>query len=352
MATPRSSGGNGLLWEKKLDPGEMYWARIGHAQRAVALAALDLPGGGGRLFCATWDNTLWCRDLAGSDAPWRPLGGVRGAAALAAVNVPGAGPQLFCATRDNWVYRRDALAQDAPWQPAGEAADVVALAALELPGEGAKLICATGDGLLYQRDAAAAAATWQYVYGAEGVRGLAAADLPGAGPQLFCATRDNRLFRRGVASQAAGWERVGGAQDVIAMAAVKDRLLCVTLGEEAKLPPVPHQVFLPVRKPVQLTAGVRSEEARRVTVTDGFGTCLGCWAGAGDQRLGETEFCADQGTTPGVLVVEVLWERQYGGDPTWYGSRCTVSHRRGGRGAPEELTVAGDDCWVTFRWSR
>src|SRR5262249_61612233 len=99
----------------------------------------------------------------------------------------------------------------------------------------------------------------------------------------------------------------------------------------------------------QPPGGIRWEEARRVTVTDGFGTCLGCWAGAGEQRLGETEFCADQGTTPGVLVVEVLWERQYGGDPAWYGSRCTVSHRRGSRGAPGGRAVARRDRRGTLR---
>jgi hypothetical protein len=186
----------------------------------------------------------------------------------------------------------------------------------------------------------------------DGVRGLTAMSLPGAGPQLFCATRDYRLYRRDARTPDASWQRVGGAQDVVAMAALKDRLLCITRGEEAKFPLVPHHVFLPVRKDVRLTASIRAEEPRRITVTDGFGSCLGCWAGAGEQRLGETAFRADQGTTPGVLVVEVLWERQYEGDPAWYGSQCRVSHRRGGPGVPEELTVAGDDCWVTFRWSR
>jgi hypothetical protein len=352
VAKPRSSGGNGLLWAKKPAVDEIHWANIGHARRAVALAGLDIPGEGARLFCATWEGTLWCRDLAVREAPWRPVAKGCGATALAAVHVPEEGPKLFCATHENLIYARDAVAADAPWQRVGEAGGVVALTALDVPGDGAKLYCVTDDDLLYRRDATCQEAPWQLLGEAAGVGGLAALDVPDEGPQLFCATREDRLYRRDARQPDVGWEHIGRAVNVIAMAGADEQLFCVTPGEDVKLASVPHQVFLPVRKKVQISACVRSEEPRRITVMDEFGNCLGCWAGEGDQEIGTSPLWAEQGSTPGVLVVEVTCERQYEGDPAWYGSRCTVSHRRGGPGTPEELAVAGEDCWVTFRWMR
>ena len=349
MAKPRSSGGNGLLWEKKPDPETIHWANIGHARSAVTLAALDVPGEGAQLFCSSWDGTLWRRDLAVREAPWRPIATGCGATTLAAVNVPGEGPKLFGATQDNLIYSRDAVAADAPWLLVGEAGGVVALAALDLPGDGARLYCVTEDSLLFEREATASG-PWQVIGDAAGATGLAALDVPGEGPQLFCATRDDRLYRRDARKQGGCWEPIGKARNVIAMAAAGDRLVCLTPGEEFKLTPLPHQVYLPVLKQVQIAAWVRADSPRRITVTDEFGNCLGSWAGVGERQIGALAFRVEQGSTPGVLVVNVMCERQYDGDPNWYGSRCTVSHKRGKPGTPEEMTVTAEDCWVSFRW--
>jgi hypothetical protein len=351
VAKPRNSGGNGLLWEKKPDPHEIHWAHIGHARRGVALAAIDIPREGARLFCATADGTLWCRNLARREERWQAVAQGCGATSLTAVTVPGAGPKLF-ASRDNLVYVRDATPEEAPWHLFGEAGGVIALAALNLPGAGARLFCVTRDNLLYRRDAAIPDAAWQMLGEAADVCGLAALQVPGEGPQLFCATSDHRLYRRDAATPGLGWTHIGRALNVVAMTAASQRLLCLTPGEEIKLKPLPHQIFLPVRKQVQITVGVSSEEARRLTVVDEFGNCHGCWAGAGEQLLGATHFRAEQGSTPGVVVMEVLCERQHKGDPAWYGSRCTVNHHRGGPQTPEELIVAGEDCWVKFQWQR
>jgi hypothetical protein len=352
VAKPRSSGVNGLVWEKKPDPEAVHWAQLGQARSAVALAALDVPGQGAQLFCSSWDGVLWCRDLTVREAPWRHLTTGCGATSLAAVNVPGEGPKLFGATRDNQIYCRHGVTADAPWRPDGEAGGVVALAALVLPGDGAKLYCVTEDNVLYQRDAVGPDAPWQILGEAADVNGMTALDVPGQGPQLFCATKDDRLYRRDPRKVGIGWERIGKARNVIALAAAKDRLYCLTPGPVVKLDPLPHQVYLPILKQVQITACVRAEVPQRITLTDEFGNCLGSWAGVGDRQIGARPFRATQGSTPGVLVVHVLCERQFDGDPNWYGIRCTVSHKRGAPGTSEEMIVSAEDCWVSFRWSR
>src|SRR2546423_15181622 len=104
---------------------------------------------------------------------------------------------------------------------------------------------------------------------------------------------------------------------------------------------------------VENTAGVCAEEPRRITVTDEFGNCLGRWAGQGDQRLGMAPFRADQGSTPGVLVAEVLCERQYDGDAAWYGSRCQGQPRTGAAGKPRGVTGPRGQYLVQFHlvWS-
>jgi hypothetical protein len=129
-------------------------------------------------------------------------------------------------------------------------------------------------------------------------------------------------------------------------------LLCLTTGARALLAPLPHHVFLPVRKRVDITVSARSEEPRRITITDEFGNRVGAWVGENAWDIEPIPYFAHQGSTPGVVVLEVLYERQFEDDPTWYGMRCTVSHQRGGPGTPEELTVAVEDCAVKFRWSR
>jgi hypothetical protein len=347
---PHSSGANGLIWEKKPDPAEVHWANIGHARTAVALAALDVPGEGARVFCVTRDAKLWCRDLNAQHTSWQAIATGCGATNLAAVIVPGSGPKLFCTTADNLVYVRAAVPTPAPWHCVGDALGVIALTALEMPGEGPKLYCATDHNLLYRRDAVGSQASWEVVGDAACVSGLAALDVPGQGPQLLCATTHHLLYRRSALAADTAWEQVGRAVNVVAMAAASQRLLCLTTGE--LLSPLPHQVFLPVRKKVDITGNVRSEEPRRITITDEFGNRVGAWGGENTWDIEPTPYFAEQGSTPGVVVLEVLCERQYDGDPTWYGMRCMVSHQRGGSRNPEELTVAAEDCKVNFRWSR
>jgi len=348
-----NSGPSGLIWEKKPDPSEVHWVNIGHARTAVALAAVDVPGQNAQIFCVTRDAKLWCRDLTARGGRWQTVATGCGATHMAAVNVPNCGPKLFCATADHLMYARDAVATPAPWHYVCDALGVVALTALDIPGEGAKLYCATDQNLLYRRDVAAGPSTpWEVVGDAARVGGLAALDIPGEGPQLFCGTTDHLLYRRPAAATDATWEHVGRALNVVAMAAASNRLLCLTTGERALLAPLPHQVFLPVRKPLEITGKVCSEEARRIAIRDEFGNSVGSWVGENAWDIEPTAYFAEQGSTPGVVVLEVLCERQYDGDPTWYGMRCAVRHRRGGPGTPEELTVATEDCWVKFRWSR
>jgi len=352
VAKLRNSGIHGLVWEKKPDAGTIHWTNIGQARSALALAAVDVPGAGTLLFCVTRDANLWCRDLAARKAPWKVVASGCGATTLAAVNVPGSGPKLFCTTANHQVYVRDAVPGPAPWHCVGDAVGVIALAALEVSGEGPMLYCATDHNLLYRRDAADPNTCWKVVGDVACVAGLAALDVPGEGPQLFCATTNHLLYRRPACTADTAWEQVGRAVNVVAMAAASDRLLCLTTGERAHLDPVPHQVFLPVRKKVDITASVRSQEPRRITITDEFGNRVGAWAGESAWDIEPTPYFAEHGSTPGVVVLEVLYERQQEEDPNWSGMRCTVRHRRGGPGTPEELTVAAEDSWVKFRWSR
>jgi hypothetical protein len=347
------SGRNGAVWEKKLDAIDAPWTNIGHALTAVALAALDLPGQSSLLFCVTNDGTLWSRELAAHGASWRIIATGCGATTLAPVNVPGAGPKLFCTTTDQLLYVRDAVLGAAPWHCLGDALGVTALAALEMSGEGAALYCATDHQALYRRDAAAGPNTpWKAIGQADQVCGLAALAVQGMGAQLFCATTHRVLYRRPVGTVDAEWVPFGKVPSVLSMAAADGRLLILTPGERDLLAPIPHQVFLPVRKQVDITAQVAAPEPRRITITDEFGNRVAGWESEKTLDIAPTPFFAEHGSTPGVVVLEVLYERRYDGDPDWYGMRCQVRHRRGDPGASEELTVAAEDAWVKFRWSR
>jgi hypothetical protein len=352
VAKLQHSGTQGLVWLKKPDAREVHWKMLCHARLATALAAVEGPEGDGRIFCVTNDAKLWCRELGAGEGPWTTVATGCGATTLAAVQVPDAGPMLYATTADNLVYARPAIPGQAYWQQVGDAVGVVALAALEAPGEGPKLYCATADSLLYQRDAVGPKTSWELIGDAAQVSGLAAVNLPDEGPHLFCATTSDLLYRRSLQTPGAAWEPVGQAVNVVALAAVRGQLLCVTTGARTLLPPLPHHVFLPVRKKVAITAAARSQEPRRITIRDEFGNCLGSWVGERDWQVEPHPYFAEQGSTPGVVVLEVLTERQYEGDPAWYGMRCTVSHQRGGPGSPEELTVAGEDCSVKFSWSK
>jgi hypothetical protein len=352
VAKLQHSGTGGLVWRKRPEAADLHWQMLCHARLAHALAAVEVPGRDALVFCVTQDAKLWCRELGKGEGPWTTVASGCGATTLAAVCVPDAGPMLYATTADNVVYTRPAVVEQAYWQPAGDAVGVVALAALDVPGEGPKLYCATGDGLLYQREAVGPKTAWELIGDAGQVSGLTAMNLPGEGPHLFCATTGDLLYRRSLLTPGVGWEQVGQAVNVVAMAAIRDQLLCVTTGARTLLPPLPHQVFLPVRKKVAITAAARSEEPRRITIRDEFGNCVGSWVGEKAWQVEPAPYFAEQGSTPGVVVIEVLTERQFEGDPAWYGMRCTVRHQRGGAGTPEELTVAGEDCSVKFSWSK
>jgi hypothetical protein len=348
----RHSGMQGAVWEKKLDAADMPWTNIGHALTAVALTALDVPGQKAQLFCVTSDGKLWWRDLAVNGTTWRVVATGCGATTLAAVNVPGQGQKLFCTTADQLLYARDAVPADVPWHCLGDALGVTALAALGDPGEGAALYCATDHQVLYRRDAAAGPDTpWKAAGEAADVCGLAALVVPETRPQLYCATRHKVLYRRPASADAA-WEPLGNTPLVLSMTGAAGRLFILTPGERDVLAPIPHHVFLPVRKQVNISAHVGAQEPRRITITDEFGLRVAGWVSDKAIDIAPTPYFAEHGSTPGVVVLEVLYERQFEGDPDWYGMRCKVHHQRGGPGTYEELTIAADDTWVKFRWPR
>ncbi len=353
MGKRRHSGMQGTVCEKKLDAADATWTNIGHALTAVALTALEVPGESTRLFCVTNDGTLWRRDLAAHGAAWQVVATGCGATTLAAVQVPGQGPKLFCTTADQLLYVRDAVPGEAPWHCLGDALGVTALAALAVPGESATLFCATDHQILYRREAAAGPDTpWKAMGEAAQVCGLAALDVPGMGPQLFCATIHKVLYRRLLTTADAAWEPADNTPAVLSMAGADGRLIILTPGQRDVLTPIPHQIFLPVRKPVDIFAHVGAEEPRRITITDEFGHRVARWVSEKTIDMEPTAYFAEHGSTPGVVVLEVLYERQFDGDPDWYGMRCSVRHQRGGPRACDELTVAADDTWVKFRWAR
>jgi hypothetical protein len=353
VATRRHSGKSGAVWERSLDATDGAWTNIGHALTAVALAALERPGESALLFCVTTDGRLWCRERGSAETSWKTIALGCGARTLAAVQVPGAGAKLFCTTADQLLYVRDAVTTEAAWHCLGDALGVTALAALAIPDEGAALYCATDHQVVYRRDAAAGPNTpWKAIAEAALVCGLAAASVPGEGPQLFCATTDRVLYRRSLNMTGVAWNPVGKVPFVLALAAADGRLLLLTPGEREIITPIPHQIFLPVRKHVDITAHVGTAEPRRITITDEFGKRLAGWVSEKALDSDPTRYFAEHGSTPGAVAVDVLYERQYDGDPDWYGMRCKVRHQRGAPGTPEELTVGADDIWVKFRWSR